>query len=296
MKKVLFLLLFLILSPVSVLPVNTEKLSTPSGVTVELNYRELKRGEVIVVQVKNDWRVKDVQIQFLDNRYFMAKRKNNSSLLAFVGLDLNLEPGTYTMEFFIENIQGGKEYIQTQIPILEKIFPLRKLWVPKEFVFPPSKYHERIREEAEMLRALYRRITPRWHGEGRFILPSSGELRKNFGNRRIFNRKKRSTHGGVDITAPHGAPVLASNSGRVVLARDLYYAGKAVIIDHGLGLFSLSCHFSKITVEEGELVRKGDLIGEIGSTGRVTGPHLHWGVRVFGSRVDPLSLLDLNLD
>ena len=91
-------------------------------------------------------------------------------------------------------------------------------------------------------------------------------------------------------------PVIASNSGRVVLARDLYYAGKAVIIDHGLGLFSLSCHFSKITVEEGDLVRKGDLIGEIGSTGRVTGPHLHWGFKVFGSRIDPSSLLSLNLD
>lgn len=295
-KKVLFLLIFIILSPISALSVHSEKLSTPSGVTVEINYRVLQRGEVIVVKINDDWTVKEVHIQFLENKYFMAKSKNNSSLLAFVGLDLNLEPGTYTMEFFIDKTSGGKEYIQTQIPILENKFPLRRLWVPKEFVVPPPEFHERIREEAEMLRALYGKITPKWHGEGRFIIPSSGKVHKNFGDRRIFNDIKRSTHGGVDITAPRGAPIIASNSGRIVLARDLYYAGKAVIIDHGLGLFTLSCHFSKITVEEGDLVRKGDLIGEIGSTGRVTGPHLHWGVKVFGNRIDPFSLLSLNLD
>ena len=128
------------------------------------------------------------------------------------------------------------------------------------------------------------------------VLSSLLQVHKNFGDRRIFNDIRRSTHGGVDITAPRGAPIIASNSGRIVLARDLYYAGNAVIIDHGLGLFSLSCHFSKITVKEGDLVRKGDLIGEIGSTGRVTGPHLHWGIKVFGSRIDPFSLLSLNLD
>jgi murein DD-endopeptidase MepM/ murein hydrolase activator NlpD len=100
----------------------------------------------------------------------------------------------------------------------------------------------------------------------------------------------------VDISAPTGTPVWASNSGEVALRSDLYFSGKTVIIDHGLGLFSLYCHFSKIKVKRGQVVRKGDIIGEIGATGRVTGPHLHWGVKILGDRVDPFSLLSLNFD
>jgi murein DD-endopeptidase MepM/ murein hydrolase activator NlpD len=98
----------------------------------------------------------------------------------------------------------------------------------------------------------------------------------------------------VDISSPFGDPVKASNSGKVVVANDLYYAGKTVILDHGLGVFSLYCHFSEIAVELGDEVSKGGVIGKIGATGRVTGPHLHWGIRVLESRIDPLSLLALD--
>lgn len=296
MKKFLSFLILIILSPISVLSIHNERLSTPSGVTVEINYRALQRGEVIAAKINENSSVKEVQIQFLERRYFMAKSEEDSSFIAFIGLDLNLEPGSYTMEFFIEKVFGGKEYIQTQIPVLEKKFPLKKLWVPREFVIPPVEFHERIKKEAELLRALYGEITPQWQGEGRFILPSSGRARQNFGERRIYNDIKRSTHTGVDISSPYGKPVIASNSGRVVLARDLYFAGETVIIDHGLGLFTVYCHFSKIKVKEGDRVKKGELIGEIGTTGRVTGPHLHWAVKLSGNRVDPFSLLSLNLD
>jgi murein DD-endopeptidase MepM/ murein hydrolase activator NlpD len=98
----------------------------------------------------------------------------------------------------------------------------------------------------------------------------------------------------VDISSPSGTPVGASNSGRVLLADDLYYAGNTVVIDHGLGVVSFYCHFSKILVTKGDRVEKGTSIGEVGATGRVTGPHLHWSVRIRGSRVDPLSLLSFD--
>jgi murein DD-endopeptidase MepM/ murein hydrolase activator NlpD len=144
-----------------------------------------------------------------------------------------------------------------------------------------------------MLGQIYDIFTFQWHGEGPFIIPCDGEAYDNFGERRIFNNEPRSPHSGVDISSPQGAPVRASNSGRVVLAKNLYYAGNTVIIDHGLGVFTSYLHFSKILAKKGEMVRKGDIIGEIGATGRVTGPHLHWGVKVSGSRVDPLSLLHM---
>ncbi len=139
-------------------------------------------------------------------------------------------------------------------------------------------------------------ITPRWLGEGSFILPCEGEVHPNFGERRIYNNKPRSPHSGVDISAPLGTPVKASNSGNVVFAGDLYFAGKAVIIEHGLGVFTFYCHFSEIKANRGHFVKKGDIIGEVGATGRVTGAHLHWSIKVFESRVDPFSFLSLPLE
>jgi len=100
----------------------------------------------------------------------------------------------------------------------------------------------------------------------------------------------------LDIAAPAGTPVRASNSGQVVLADNLYFSGKTVIINHGLGVFTVYCHFSKIRIKRGEQVKKGEVIGDIGATGRVTGPHLHWGVKIFGSRVDPLALLKCKMN
>lgn len=294
MKKVFFLfLLFIYLNPICLLSLHKEKLLTTSGVTVELAYRAFQPGEIIVVAIKDDSNVKDAQIRFLRRKYRLEKSETSSGLLAFVGLDLRLEPGLYTMEIFIDNAEGERERLEKQIPVLAKKYPLKKLWVDERFVTPPPEFHERIRREAEILKVVYEITTDRWLGEGLFIIPSSGEAKHNFGERRIYNNKPRSSHRGVDIVVPYGLPVRASNSGRVVLASDLYFAGKTVIIDHGIGLFTLYCHFSKIRVKRGKLVKKGEIIGEIGATGRVTGPHLHWGVKVFGSSVDPFSLLSL---
>jgi murein DD-endopeptidase MepM/ murein hydrolase activator NlpD len=114
-----------------------------------------------------------------------------------------------------------------------------------------------------------------------------------FGTRSVFNGEARSPHGGTDFLSPAGTPVRAPNSGRVVAARELYFAGRTVMIDHGAGVFSQLAHLSRIDVREGESVRPGQVVGQVGATGRVTGAHLHWAVRVAGARVDALSLLAL---
>jgi murein DD-endopeptidase MepM/ murein hydrolase activator NlpD len=140
-------------------------------------------------------------------------------------------------------------------------------------------------------------VSPDWLATGSFESPLPGrEPFPNFGQRRIYNKSSRSTHTGVDIAAPSGTPVRASNSGRVVLAGRLYLSGYTVIIDHGLGLFSYYGHFSKLRVKRGDLVRKGEVIADVGTTGRSTGPHLHWSLRLLDSRVDPFSLIALPLD
>ncbi len=294
MKKIFLLfLLFIYLNPICLFSLHEEHLLTPSGVTVDLICRAFEPGEVIVVAIKNDPSVKDAWIRFLERRYPMGKDKTSSGLLAFIGLDLGLKQGSYEMEIFIDKAQGEREYIKKQISILAKEFPFKKLWVDEKFVTPPPEFHERIRREGEITKVIYGITTEQWLGKGFFILPSSGKAMPNFGERRIFNNKPRSPHRGIDIKVPYGTPVKASNSGRVVLASDLYFAGKTVIIDHGMSVFTIYCHFSKIRVKRDKLVKKGEIIGEIGATGRVTGPHLHWGIKVSGISVDPFSILSL---
>lgn len=217
-------------------------------------------------------------------------------MMSFVGIDLHQEPGTFPVTLFLLFEDGHHEELSQNITVQPRDFPVKRLWVEEEYVTPPQEVQERIRREAELLQAVYEIYTPQWLGDGRFHVPCEGEIVPNFGERRIYNNKPRSSHSGVDITSPLGSPVQASNAGRVVLGADLYFAGKTVIIDHGLGVFSFYCHFSKIRTERGNFVEKGEVIGEVGATGRVTGPHLHWAVRILGSRVDPFSLLQLELD
>ena len=297
MKKTFFhLLLFICLIPACLFSLHDEQLLTPTGRTVELAYRAFEPGEVMVVSIRDDSEIEDAWIRFLGRRFRMGKGETSPGLLAFIGLDLGLEAGSYDMEVFIDKAAGEREYIKKQIIVPGKEFPLKKLWVDEKFVTPPKKFHERIRREREILDVVYEISSDEWLGEGLFIFPSTGKPVPNFGERRIFNNRPRSSHRGIDIIVPYGTPVAASNSGRVVLASHLYYAGKTVIIDHGMGVFTLYCHFSKIRTERGKLVKKGDIIGEIGATGRVTGPHLHWSVKVMGTSVDPFSILSLSLD
>jgi len=114
---------------------------------------------------------------------------------------------------------------------------------------------------------------------------------RNFGHRRVFNGQPRAPHSGADLRAKSGTPIYAANRGRIVLAKDLFYSGNAVFIDHGMGLYTSYLHLSEIRVAVGDFVERGQLLGLSGATGRVTGPHLHWGVRILDARVDPFSLV-----
>ena len=119
-----------------------------------------------------------------------------------------------------------------------------------------------------------------------------GRPGSRFGLRRWINGERKNSHTGMDIKAPEGQPVKAANSGRVALVGDFFFAGRAVFLDHGQGVYTMYFHLSKIDVEEGQKVSKGEVLGLVGMTGRATGPHLHWGARLGGARVDPASLVE----
>lgn len=209
---------------------------------------------------------------------------------ALVGLDLTVKPGSYSAT---ATARAGGATVTARHPlqIMPKTFATRTLSVDPAFVEPPVAELPRIQREAARLRELWTMSGPAARWAGAFIRPVPDEANSRFGSRSIFNGKPRSPHTGADFSSPAGRPVKAPNTGRVILAEPLYFSGNTVVIDHGLGLLSLFAHLSALDVSEGVDVESGAVIGRVGATGRVTGPHLHWAVRVGGARIDPLSLL-----
>ncbi len=150
--------------------------------------------------------------------------------------------------------------------------------------------------EARQLAAIWKIAAPKKLWADPFMKPVSSRLTSGFGRRRIVNGQPRSPHSGVDLRASSGTPIKATNTGKVVLAKELFFAGQTIILDHGLGLYTLYAHCSRILAKEGDLVTRGEIIGEVGATGRVTGPHLHWACRINSARVNPLNLTTLMPD
>ena len=169
------------------------------------------------------------------------------------------------------------------------------LSVAPKFVEPGPEALKQIEEESKLKAKVFAASAaePQWAGN--FRAPVVAAATDSFGTRRMLNGKLATIHKGMDFRAASGTQVRAANSGVVVLARPLYYEGNCVIVDHGLGLFTLSMHFSRIDVKEGQRVEQGDKLGLSGATGRVTGPHLHWAVRWQGAYLDPAKLLKLDL-
>ena len=211
---------------------------------------------------------------------------------ALLGVDLEKAPGDY--EFSVSATMENGEHAECTAALTVRAgkFATESLTVQKQFVEPNERQAQRAVAEQEKLRQIFDHITPEklWHGP--FRLPLSGGVRgTNFGKRRILNGQPRSPHTGADFPAPTGTPIHATQSGRVVLAEELYFSGNTVIIDHGLGIYSLYGHLSATDVAVGDSVKAGAVIGKVGATGRVTGPHLHWGVTVNKARVNPIQLV-----
>ena len=168
-------------------------------------------------------------------------------------------------------------------------YPQQQLRVEERMVHLSAEDEARASRERAQLAPLWERETP-----PRFSLPLRQPLEQgkggNFGSRRVFNGEPRSPHTGLDYRAAAGTPVVAVAPGRVVLVADHFFSGRSVFVDHGGGLVSMSFHLRAVRVEEGQTVSAGQVLGEVGSTGRATGPHLHFGLRWHGARVDPAIL------
>jgi murein DD-endopeptidase MepM/ murein hydrolase activator NlpD len=210
---------------------------------------------------------------------------------ALVPIGLETTPGAYELAIQASGAGGAPATQSLRLDVRAKAFETRQLRVAPQFVEPPPAEAQRIEREARAVAAVYARTDTGRLWQGSFVMPVPGRPTSSFGRLSVFNGQPRGRHQGADFAAAIGTPVRAPNAGRVVLAMDLFLAGNTIILDHGAGLFSVFAHLSRMTVDVGTRAAQGDLLGEAGATGRVTGPHLHWAVRLGELSVDPLSLM-----
>jgi hypothetical protein len=257
-----------------------------------------KQGQVLVVRVGPEARPTEVVGRFIGRTIPFFPDPDpvpGGHYTALLGIDIQDAPGTHELVIEIRESAGLKR-LSYNVLVLKEKFPVQRLTLPKDMVDLDEATLGRVKAEQEQVQAVFDMVTPGRRWSAGFIEPVQGTISGAFGRARMINGQPRSPHSGEDISAEAGTAVLATNDGVARLTVDHYFAGRGVLLDHGLGLHSMYFHLSEVLVREGDPVARGQVIGRVGASGRATGPHLHWGVRLNGARVDPYALLHLPLN
>jgi len=246
----------------------------------------ITQGGTLTVWVQTDYDLAQRKL-FFRGRYYPLFSQGDTLWRAFIGTDVTLPPQTYSL-FFKGKTKTGK-----------LIRAWRKIWVSKgdfrKSVIRIPKAKKKlaktayINREAAIIGRIFRTVSSRQLWKDTFAMPVQGQITTPYGALRIYDNGKLSWwHKGVDIANAKGTPVVAPNAGRVVLSHRFISHGQTIIVDHGQTVFSIFTHLASRSVRKGDVVRKKQLIGTVGSSGIATGPHLHWGLSVSNVRVDPL--------
>jgi murein DD-endopeptidase MepM/ murein hydrolase activator NlpD len=285
-------------------PGGARALETPrcdGGLQMQLSAPLASQGSLLVAEVRSAKSISEITGSWMDRGLYFWKansttvqRRSAAVEQALVGVDLEKAPGAYQLTVAATLENGDHATCAATLAVKAGKFATESLKVENQFVEPNEQQAARAVAEQQKLRQLFDQVTPEKLWRGDFQFPLKGAAKgTNFGKRRILNGQARSPHTGADFPALTGTPVYATQSGHVVLAEELYFSGNTVIVDHGLGVYSLYGHLSAFAVAAGDDVKAGGLIGKVGATGRVTGPHLHWGVTVNKARVNPVQLVAL---
>ena len=253
-----------------------------------------KQGEVLYLTVLAEGNPASVQGRLRDRSIPFFKTGREGEFGALVGIDMADEPATVNFTAAITYSDGHRERV-FRVVVQAEEFRVQSMTLPKGQVEPDADALKRINREQEKVKAVLAGLTPERLWTAGFLVPVEGTVTGAFGSKRILNGQPRNQHSGEDIAAPLGAPVKAANDGIVRLMDDQFFSGISVILDHGLGLFTMYFHLDSAAVKEGARVKRGDVIGTVGQSGRATGPHLHWAAWLNGSRVNPFSLAKLQL-
>jgi murein DD-endopeptidase MepM/ murein hydrolase activator NlpD len=246
-------------------------------------------GQTVVVDIPFEPELEAVTLAWQSQEIQMAPA--DSGWFALLGVDLDVAPGPYEVDAVFRYAGNRQDRRTLALTVTPKEYPTTRLTVEPKYVELSPANQERAAQEKKRINAAYATTAAEPYWTDVFIVPIPGVTGgRNFGHRRVFNDQPRAPHSGADLTATQGTEVRAMNRGRVVLTGDFFFNGNAVFVDHGMGVLSMYLHQSSILVKEGQLLERGELLGLAGATGRVTGPHLHWGIKVTGARVDPFTL------
>jgi murein DD-endopeptidase MepM/ murein hydrolase activator NlpD len=252
----------------------------------------VNQGSITFVTFPDEPGVKSMELRWSDKKVPVVYAGNKWETV--VGIDLDTKPGDHEGEVEVKYSDGRAEKRPIVFHVASVKFPTTELTVDDQYVELSPANQQRAARETKELDRIYAAITPEILWSSPFRSPIPGQTKgSNFGHRRVFNGQPRAPHSGADLKASTGTPIHATNRGRVMLAKNLFFTGNTVVLDHGLGIYTIYAHLSKIDVKVGETVEEHQLLGLAGATGRVTGPHLHWAARIQGARVDPFSLLSI---
>ena len=251
------------------------------------------QGQALQLEHPNEPGLRAVEVSWGDRNIPFVL--DGGRWITVIGIDLDTEVGEHRAETTFHFTDGSSDRRGEIIDVQGKTFRTTRLTVAPKYVELSPENQARAAADSKEIRVVYAQLTPRKYWTEPFQSPIPGVTGgRNFGHRRVFNDQPRAPHSGADLRASTGTEILASNAGKVVLAKNYFFNGNAVFIDHGLGVVTMYLHLSKISVKVGDIVKRGQLVGLAGATGRVTGPHLHWGTRILDARVDPFSLFELD--
>lgn len=263
---------------------------TPSAMQISWTPRAIAAGSPCLFRVHLAGSPSSVHAKWMGRELDFFPSAGHHVWYALGGVDVESKPGNYTLEIEITLANGQILKQQKTVLVAPGNYKHETLRVPERFVQPDPETLQRIEAERKIKDAAFAHEDPEPEWSGKFVAPIDTTVTEGFGTRRTFNGKLASVHRGLDYHAKPGTPIRAANSGEVVLARELFYEGNCVIIDHGQKFMTLYMHLSHLEVSEGEKVEKGQEVGLSGATGRATGPHLHTAVRWQGAYLDPAQL------
>ena len=264
-----------------------------AGWAVTAQPAHLVNGSPALFRITVPQRLSSLKATWLEHQISFRYQHSCKCWYAIAGVPLQTKPGDYTLHLEGERASGAAVEFEKELTIGEAEYPATALKVAPEYVEPPKETLVRIEKEQTVKKDTFSQSASDSLWLGRFIMPAKASVSGVFGSARVFNGVKRNQHQGLDFRVASGTPIHAANAGRVVLARNLYFEGNCVAIDHGQGLMTLYLHLSHFKVKEGQIVKKGQLVGLSGGTGRATAPHLHFAVRWQGEYLNPATLLKL---
>ena len=257
---------------------------------IEIFPDKILQGDACYIKIYNIPKASDASVIFHNNNISLHYDNSSKSYIGFIGISQNTEPGERNVQILF----NSKTKINKKINIQNKDFQIQHLTLPKTKVDLSDKDLKRHNKERKIVTGLFKNSKELKLYNSKFIKPIDNKISTPFGVKRFMNKKPKNSHSGIDLKAKMNEQIKSINKGVVVFTGNHFFSGNSIYIDHGLGIVSMYFHLSEIKVKTGDEVEIGDVIGLVGSTGRSTGPHLHWGVRVNNIRVNPLSLINLN--